>query len=345
MVKNALLLVISFAVALGLAELLVRAFVPVREVGQVLSMHDDVVGKRLRSNLVTVRYAPEFTMRLSTNSRGYRGPELQGLPKPILFLGDSFTMGYGVSDGSEFPALVRARLDESPVNGPIEVINAGLGNNGNGQWVRFLRAHLHDIDPSIVVLQVMANDFEDNVQENRFRLTESGDLIENDLREPLARRLERYVSRIPGVAQSHLYAAARESIAFMRQSGLTAHDGSADAAVSTIADERLGYSERLTASLIAEAVRVCHDGGYPVIAVLVGLEGARLNLILETLGDDPVAVIAVPTKQERPDIYFRVDGHWNDRGHELVAALVYAALTTALSDRRVDGNSVAEAVD
>jgi hypothetical protein len=53
---------------------------------------------------------------ISTNAYGFRGPDPQTLAKPngvtrILFLGDSFTLGWGVDDPDSLPALVRADLN------------------------------------------------------------------------------------------------------------------------------------------------------------------------------------------------------------------------------------------
>ena len=50
-------------------------------------------------------------MRMSTNSHGFRGPELPPAPRDcVLFIGDSQTLGHGVSDGEEYPSLIRKTL-------------------------------------------------------------------------------------------------------------------------------------------------------------------------------------------------------------------------------------------
>src|SRR5512139_2958291 len=88
---------LALLVSLALCELFVRAFVVVRNVGPSFTVYDADYGNRLRPSFSTVRIAPEFTMRLTTNSLGFRGPEPDAPPRGVvLFLGDSFTMGYGV---------------------------------------------------------------------------------------------------------------------------------------------------------------------------------------------------------------------------------------------------------
>ena len=99
---NLALICISTLLTLALCEVVVRIFIPVRNVGPSLTIYDPVYGKRLKKNFTATRTTPEFTMQFTTNSLGFRGPEPEVFPyRPILFLGDSFTAGYGVNDGEE----------------------------------------------------------------------------------------------------------------------------------------------------------------------------------------------------------------------------------------------------
>ena len=176
--KNLALSLIALLVGIGISELIVRSFVQVRDVGPSFTVYDPVYGQTLKKSFSARRITPEFTMRFTTNSDGFRGPELGMLSsRPILFLGDSFTMGYGVNDGEEFPALVRAALSQRGSK-MVSVINAGVGNSGNGRWAKFLRAEARRYNPALVVLQIHANDFGDNIRERLFELSPAGELIE-----------------------------------------------------------------------------------------------------------------------------------------------------------------------
>ncbi len=79
-------------------------------------------------------------------------------------------MGYGVNDGEEFVARVRETLNERSAEA-VPVINVGMGDNGNGRWVKFLRAEGEKYNPSLVVLQIHGNDFQDNIREQLFELS------------------------------------------------------------------------------------------------------------------------------------------------------------------------------
>jgi hypothetical protein len=176
--KNLALSLIALLVGIGISELIVRSFVQVRDVGPSFTVYDPLYGQTLKKSFSARRITPEFTMRFTTNSDGFRGPELGMLSsRPILFLGDSFTMGYGVNDGEEFPAPVRAALSQRGSK-MVSVINAGVGNSGNGRWAKFLRAEARRYNPALVVLQIHANDFGDNIRERLFELSPAGELIE-----------------------------------------------------------------------------------------------------------------------------------------------------------------------
>ena len=41
-----------------------------------------------------------------------------------------------------------------------------------------------------------------------------------------------------------------------------------------------------------------------------------------------VPVLIVPIKQPQPDLYYKVDGHWNPSGHDFAADLVLKNLHT-----------------
>jgi len=317
--RNFLLLAGSVLLALALAEIAVRLFIPVRMVGPSFTVYDPVYGKRLKKNFTTTRVTPEFTIAFSTNSHGFRGPG-EGVPvRPILFLGDSFTMGYGVSDGEEFPALVRAALAEREP--PIPVVNTGMGANGNGRWIKFLRAEGRVYDPRVVILQLMSNDFQDNLNERLFDVSADGQLIELPV-PPIGaiRVLQNAVDSVPGLAYSHL-------LGLIYQAFLTI-EWQKSAASAGMNDPGPGArdSDRLTYRILDEAIAICRAHDWPVIAIQVGIHGKRLENIRRQLRENGIRLIDTPDRRDRPDLYYATDGHWNRAGHAWVAGRVLAEL-------------------
>ena len=318
--KNALLLLSSLCIALALAELSVRAFVSVRNVGPLFTVNDPFMGKRIKKNFHTVRVTPEFTMTFTSNSLGFRGPEPDSPAiDSVLFVGDSFTMGFGVSDGEEFPALIKAKLVATYGKSAISVVNTGVGNNGNGRWIKLLKAEADQFKPRLVVLQVMANDYDDNVREGYFRVVGDGVLEELPIRNNPLKDLEPLLDAIPGLSYSHLYGLVRQAMA--GQSG--GADAMATSVQAAAATAGVGDADRLTERLIAESVAICRSKGYPVFAILVGLKGERLGRVQSLFQAQRIATFTVPDKAERPDLYFKIDGHWNAAGHRFVAHEVF----------------------
>ena len=317
----------STAIALGLAEAAVRLWVPVRNVGPSFTAYDSVYGKRLKRNFHALRYAPEFTMTFTTNSQGFRGPPLDSLGRrPVLFMGDSYTMGYGVSDGEEFPALIRRALDAQGRRSPV--INAGMGDNGNGRWVKFLRHEGRRLNPRLVVLQLSDNDFDDNVIEGLFTLTRSGELLESPVPSPGWPRIaQELVEAVPGLSYSRLLGLSRQAVPRPGRERIarSAQRGPAEGPLSSSTDG-------LTYQLIEETLGICGREHWPVLALEVGVDEPRLGELDKIFTQHRITLLRAPTSSERPDLYYRIDGHWNIRAHRLIAQQLLPYLEAALKD-------------
>jgi lysophospholipase L1-like esterase len=320
--KNLALCLIAFLVGLGVSELIIRSFIPVRDVGPSFTTYDPVYGQTLKKSFSAQRITPEFTMRFTTNSEGFRGPELGILsPRPILFLGDSFTMGYGVNDGEEFPALVRAALN-GPSSKMVSVINAGVGNTGNGRWVKFLRAEAKRFNPRLVVLQIHGNDFGDNIRERLFELSPTGELIELPVPSPGAERMiQSLVEDIPGLAHSYLIGLSRQVSWPTNSPNRDPH--SEDSPANS---DRTSREEQLLFHLLEEVLTICHERGWQTLAVLVDIPDKRLAKMEKFLSVRDVLTVVIPPKRDRSDLYYKVDGHWNASGHRFTADRILEAM-------------------
>ena len=282
--------------------------------------------RSIKKNFHTVRVTPEFTMTFTSNSLGFRGPEpVAPSADSILFIGDSFTMGFGVSDGEEFPARIKAMLDAKFGKDAVAVVNAGMGDSGTGRWIKLLKAEVDGFKPRLVVLQVMENDFDDNVKEAYFSVSDSGMLNELPVRISRMKALEPFLDAVPGLSSSHLYGLIRQALARVVSPATPKRAVPGDAAPQAPA-AGAGYADRLTERLVAEAVSICQSKGYPVFALLVGLEGERLGRIEALFRAQRVPLLVAPTKAERPDLYYKIDGHWNAAGHAFVAGAVFEQL-------------------
>lgn len=317
-------LVIGLAIALIVAELVVRWFVPVRNVGPALSVYDPVYGKRLKKDVSILTKSPEFSFRLTTNSLGFRGPEPnRDLRGAVLFLGDSFTEGYGVDDGEEFPSLIGKELEQRFGPEQVPVVNAGIGNAGNGHWVKLLNNEAPHFEPRFVVLQLCRNDFGDNQRERLFALSPSGELQE--LPVPPAgwvRHAQTVVEAIPGLSSSHLVALIKQATLRVVRDAQAPRaqplQNMPPKAERTPSNER----EQLTYALVAESLRLCRQRDWPAIVVGVGLTESAVAHFKDVCNTYETEFLNLPSKTERPDLYFHIDGHWNPLGHAFAAEII-----------------------
>ena len=286
------------------AELFVRAFVSVRDVGPPLTEYDPVLGQRIKRNFECVRETPEFRMRFSSNSLGWRGPEPAGPQAEIVFLGDSFTMGYGVDDGREFPQLLGRAL-------AVPVANLGLGGTGQGRWAPLLRGEASTFQPKTVVLQLSSNDVEDDVAEGLASLDDRGELVHRAPSAPSpGRRLQTALELVPGLGGSHL-------VGWLRQCRSRGSKTTEDVLAST--DSR-GLT--LATALVDESIRLCAERRWRTVvfsADMSPVEAAPFEDVCRRRG---IPFVRMPSKSEAPDLYFVVDGHWTEAGHRRAAEML-----------------------
>lgn len=100
----------------------------------------------------------------ATNSSGLRGPEIApknpGL-KRLLFLGDSYTFGWGLDrEADAYPRQTEHLLNDDAGTTRAEVINAGIPGYNTVMEYHYLRRALDLFQPDAVVLSYMMNDAE-----------------------------------------------------------------------------------------------------------------------------------------------------------------------------------------
>jgi hypothetical protein len=98
----------------------------------------------------------EFRTVVTTNSLGFRGPELRPRePRDrtrVLVLGDSFTYGVGVEDDATFSARLAAS------DPGLEVLNAGVNGYATSHELLLLREVGLGVQPDLVLLAFFWND-------------------------------------------------------------------------------------------------------------------------------------------------------------------------------------------
>lgn len=168
---NLALLSVSLTVALFAGEIAARALYPPARFGPTsrpyhqISADPDLVYEPLPGASLQVHEGGvDLVYRI--NAQGRRGPEVT-TPKPagtfrILALGDSVIFGDEVNEEESFPRQLEQTLGAPDGPAPrYEVVNGGVTGYNTYQEAAWLRSRGAGIEPDLVVLSFVSNDFED----------------------------------------------------------------------------------------------------------------------------------------------------------------------------------------
>src|SRR5262249_44068907 len=106
---------------------------------------------------------PDVTMTgtlnwFQSNALGYRGPTPVSVEKPantlrVLFVGDSFTLGWGVEEKDTF--IARMRDDLQGVSPAVELINAGYHDGYSPDaYYAYLKREGMALKPDLIVIDI-----------------------------------------------------------------------------------------------------------------------------------------------------------------------------------------------
>lgn len=154
---------------------------------------------------------------IQSNSARLRSPELT-TPKPpgttrILFIGDSFAMGWGVDVNNAYPKQLEALWNADNPKHTVEIVNAGLVHTAQGYQYLFLKNEFDRVQPDIVVSGLYAfNDIFDSQYSSRWTLTDSRGLPEKidsplsyvDSNGRLRTTYNKFVAKIPILRESRI---------------------------------------------------------------------------------------------------------------------------------------------
>ena len=163
--RRAILACIVTVVTLVSSEFILSRFFPQRTIDYVQSIsfrcfeegeHRWVKMKKNGSCKLQSMYDSFKPVEVITNGYGLRNPEIP-IAKPsnmkrILFIGDSFTMGWGVKDEDGFVRQTETRMNHMNLPFAIQTINAGFTAAGPSGYYLSLKLDGMQFDPDIVVV-------------------------------------------------------------------------------------------------------------------------------------------------------------------------------------------------
>jgi hypothetical protein len=152
-----------------------------------------------------------FETIISFNSQRFRGlREYSQIPARgitrIATLGDSFTFGVGANDDETYPARLEQRLNTrlsgGRQRGKFEVINASNAGSGTGDQALYFSIWVARFQPHIVILNVHANDVDDDFARKMFVADDKGNVVPRPQKELASadtglRRLRGIVNAVP----------------------------------------------------------------------------------------------------------------------------------------------------
>lgn len=202
---NLLAILIGSFVALLLAEVITRVVMPIfpgthklDEKGSKVDLHDIAAGKTFR------QFSAEFDAHTKITKDGYRYPESKGNPE-VIFIGDSFTYGQGLSDEETF-------IMQYCKQASLQCMNLGVPGYGTINAVERLDSFLQEKEarPRKVYLVMLAmtsflgagNDLYDNIKITDQRNSKKqNDGEEIEYKETPLRRISNQILRLSNFAR------------------------------------------------------------------------------------------------------------------------------------------------
>jgi lysophospholipase L1-like esterase len=273
-----------------------------------------------------------FRVHVEIGSRGLRGPERPYEKPPgtrrIVVVGDSFAWGFGVEWADGLAARLEAALPDT------EVVDGAVSGYSTDQSLIWLRREGLRYEPDTVVYVLSGNDDIMNHMRRAywiyykpvFRLAPPHGLVLEGVPVPRASRRER---ALHALRSRSALARAIETALLGREAAFVnpAHPlpGTADA-------------HRLTVALVNAMRAAARSVGADLVVVATPRfwfsptgSYARLLAELREAGHDVIDVVAVPG-WDAGTMEIPGDGHWNARGHALVAEALAARLGGVKAD-------------
>jgi lysophospholipase L1-like esterase len=248
--------------------------------------------------------------------------------RTILFIGDSFTQGFGVNGSEAFPAVTCDQLRAQGVD--ARCLNAGTTGFGTAHELRTLRRLLQrrELNLDAIVFQMCPyNDLRDNWEDGGFEVTD-GRLVElNPPRIPLEIRLR-------DMLLNNRIARGSRTITLIANAWLGGADVDQKSDSSTFELER---------ALLREVYATTHGRGIPLVLVVAATsweldqipsqpydERGRVDFFAAQAKELHVPWLDTRTIAERPEHYIANDGHLSAAGNALVGTALADALAPIL---------------
>jgi hypothetical protein len=312
------LIVVSLTIALLVAEVISRFAFPISERRDNVALDGRLIKDFVEPGMVYRQVSNEYDALTTITDRGYRVPAVEGNPD-IVFIGDSFTFGYGLGDDETF---VNVYCSERK----ISCANLGVPGSGTLKEVERLEKYLmelkwHPREVRLIFFGMSGsfsagNDFVDNYDRELHERQKAGGNVAVSGR-PAGGMSERLIG-----LQSFLLRHSN----LVRMAKFYAGPALKSMIVAEPGEKRMEVALQATAAALKRLDGLSRREGFeyriillvPVHDILRGTQGDTLAA-LNKVSPKP----ALPTAQlfaDAPsDYYYAFDGHLNPRGARRVA--------------------------
>jgi lysophospholipase L1-like esterase len=308
--------IVLWLTAFSLPELLARLFVPAwnpAEENARTVIPDRDVGWLYKPFALTDTARNSGTYVAS--SLGLRNAELGEKNKArVVFLGDSFTWGWGVPNGVRFTdALERAYPH-------YQIVNAGINGYSTVQETLLLKKYHQVFQPDLVVLQMFHNDFIENLETGGIYSKPYLDWSHNF-------ELKNYPVKVVGndaITRSLLWITSHTY--FYRQLVVAAYvwwmKNDERMAETPTDEETLTEAMRVA---LKDLIGFCRENNLPLLVMSSDLQPYQRDLVRQMMEAQGISHYDLTERVFRDQQGFSLadyTGHWNARGHQLVADFI-----------------------
>ena len=359
--------IVAIAAILGVTELGVRWIA-----GSNATYQDDQLPMCRPDSLTIWRYrpdirltyrTPEFETPIRTNENGLRqgpiAPAAEGVTT-VLFIGDSFTFGWGVTEEQRYSEVLARLLAQRLPGTRLRIVNAGHWMHTFDQQLVLMKEMIERYRPAVVVqgfywmhVRTLFNHTLVRAPDGTLKAVEDSKIMVSDRgvlkfrsdwleRPPLNSQLVVLIAR--WLLNRDLHERAGDTVDYMRP--------------GSIKDEALW---NLTDQLVGETIRTLRTAGIAYVPFLIptsvevggtqwphvnwtaatppagvdpSVPAARLAAIFTRNGASIVPLAMAMRDQGGPALYYPQDGHWTAEGHAVAAEILAPQLDRALAPQR-----------
>ena len=363
--KNVVLLSITIIAPLIILEILLRIFFPQNlnitrvDTEKIFELKPNIASVLRRQEFIT--HVKINSQGLRDKEYGLKKPDNT---VRIAAVGDSFVFGFGVNLNETMVKILESKLNsglskKSGIN--YEVMNFGVSAYGTEQEYILIKNKVINYSPDIIILAFVSNDFKENVKFNLFDVKNDA-LIRNPPQKITSLlKLRNYISW-----HSHLYSLVYFSIIdnqklrdfFIKAKLLNPPYKNPDTDFDSLIylnskNQDFDYAVNQTLFLLNTINNITKKNNVELAIFLVPtreqVDNNKMkdyinnnNLPFEKLNTTKVQEIIRALQKENVIIidpldifkkyntnntfYYNIDGHWNTKGHQFAADVLYEKL-------------------